>query len=93
MKAFVLLLFAFSVTHAPIQNDCRERLGYVLFDDMNDEQLLLWLNCAFEEFKNGEERHLKKFVQWNGAKPNYQNILKLIKEKDLLEVLINKTDN
>lgn len=64
-----LLLISFQRLSA--QDNCRNRLSYLHFEDMTQKERLLWLNCAFEKFKNGDDSSLKKYVLWNKKAPSY----------------------
>lgn len=72
MSFFISLFLCFALSSAPVPDDCRVRLRYVQFDQMNDNNRLLWLNCAFEALKKGESKHLQLYEKWSGSKPNYR---------------------
>ena len=46
-----VMLFGFLAS--PQQDNCRNRLSYLHFEEMTQKERLLWLNCAFEKFKQG----------------------------------------
>ena len=73
---FYFLLF-FSFQQLSAQDNCRNRLSYLHFEDMTQKERLLWLNCAFERFKNGDDSSLKKYIQWSRKTPNYAEFKKL----------------
>ena len=70
----VLLLVAFSTP--PQQDNCRNRLSYVHFDEMTKTQRTLWLYCAFEKLKQGEDKHMKTYSAWSKKTPNYKELMK-----------------
>ena len=64
-----VMLFGFLAS--PQQDNCRNRLSYLHFEEMTQKERLLWLNCAFEKFKNGDDSSLKQYVLWNKKAPSY----------------------
>ena len=78
--AFIFIGFSFSSIET---TDCRLRLRYMSFDKMTENERLSWLFCAYEKLKEGDDRHLKIYKEKNGDVPNYNQFLKLWKNRIL----------
>ncbi|MGB2398679.1 MAG: hypothetical protein ACPH63_08195 [Flavobacteriaceae bacterium] len=83
---FLSFLFTLNSFSSPPQDNCKNRLSYLHFDVMTPKQRLLWLNCAFEKLKDGDDSYIKKYTFWQGNAPDYKSFLKayarLLKEKN-----------
>ncbi len=71
---FCSICFSFSSIEP---TDCRLRLRYTYFEKMTKNERLMWLFCAFEKLKEGDDRHLKIYREKNGNVPNYDQFVKL----------------
>ncbi len=80
--ALVFLPMDFQVSSIE-PSDCRSRLRYTSFDKMTKNERIAWLFCAYEKLKEGDDRHLKIYKERNGDIPNYNQFLKLWRNRDL----------
>ena len=80
--ALVFLPMDFQVSSIE-PSDCRLRLRYTSFDKMTKIERITWLFCAYEKLKEGDDRHLKIYKEKNGDIPNYNQFLKLWRNRDL----------
>lgn len=71
LRLILCLLLFISFQQISAQDNCRNRLSYLHFEDMTQKERLLWLNCAFDKFKNGDDSSLKKYIEWSKKTPNY----------------------
>ena len=80
----VLALIFIGTSFSSIETtDCRLRLRYISFNKMTENERLNWLFCAYEKLKEGDDRHLKIYKEKNGDVPNYNQFLKLWKNRIL----------
>ena len=50
---------------------------------MTKKEKLVWLFCAYEKLKEGNDKHLKIYKEKNGELLNYNQFLKLWKNRKL----------
>ena len=43
---------------------------------MTPKERTLWLYCAFEKLKQGEDKHMKTYSAWSKKTPNYAEVMK-----------------
>ncbi len=80
----VLVFFPLDFQLSSIEpSDCRLRLRYTSFDKMTKNERLTWLFCAYERLKEGDDKHLKVYMEKNGNVPNYDHFLKLWEKRSL----------
>jgi hypothetical protein len=79
----LFLSFVLTFVHPvlPSQDDCRARLRYFNFDSMTEHERMLWLNCAFEKLKTGDESSLLRYKEWKGSIMSYAEFKALWEKK------------
>ena len=79
-NSMIQLIFSWLVLLSPNsslgQDNCRNRLSYLHFDEMTPKERTLWLYCAFEKLKQGEDKHMKTYSAWSKKTPNYAEVMK-----------------
>ncbi|MDA9295021.1 hypothetical protein OAC70_00035 [Flavobacteriaceae bacterium] len=78
---FLSLVLTFVHPRVPAQDDCRVRLRYFNFDTMTEQERLLWLNCAFEKLKTGDDGALIRYKEWSGTLMSYPEFKALWEKK------------
>ena len=80
----ILLIISICFSFSSIDPaDCRLRLRYTSFNKMTKKEKLEWLFCAYEKLKEGNDKHLKIYKEKNGELLNYNQFLKLWKNRKL----------
>ena len=78
---YLTLILTFVQPIVPTQDDCRARLRYFNFDNMTEQERLLWLNCAFEKLKTGDDGALIRYKEWSGTLMSYPEFKALWEKK------------